>query len=161
MRDPPALQLWTCMYNSAEGGVSRYVDGLRVAERLYAADETAYQFFSNVAMPYQCQDDGAILAASGPVFTHALQAGGDVLISPGNMTQIRYNDYDRMPIVSKCIEWWICCPAQLTALFLSFDQANIPAKFVPQFYEHHRLLADILSDPVRTSLQLANIFCDQ
>jgi Probable taurine catabolism dioxygenase len=43
MRDPPALQLWTCMYTASDGGgVSRYVDGLRVAERLQQTDPAAY-----------------------------------------------------------------------------------------------------------------------
>ena len=46
MRDPPALQLWTCMYSATDGGGrSRYVDGLAVAERLQREDPQAYDFF--------------------------------------------------------------------------------------------------------------------
>ena len=69
MRDPPALQLWTCMYRSDDGGgVSRYVDGLRVGELLRARSPASYEFLSRVPLSYHCQDLNTSLAASAPVF---------------------------------------------------------------------------------------------
>ena len=89
MRDPPALQLWTCMYNSTDGGgVSRYVDGLRVAERLREANPAAYEFFRRTPLTYHCQDEGASLVASGVVFEHGPDGR--------QMDRFRYNDYDRL-----------------------------------------------------------------
>ena len=118
MRDPPALQLWTCMYTASDGGgVSRYVDGLRVAERLQQTDPAAYDFFRRTPLTYHCQDEGTSLVASGPVFEH----GADP--DSAQMERMRYNDYDRLTL------------------------SHLPAEDVARFYEHRRLLASILTDP--------------
>ena len=91
MRDPPALQLFTCMFTSADGGgLSRYADGLQVAKRLREADPSAYDFFRTTPIVYHCQDEGSSLMASGPVFE-----GGS---EDAHFDRFRYNDYDRLTI---------------------------------------------------------------
>jgi hypothetical protein len=91
MRDPPALQLFTCMFTSGDGGgLSRYADGLKVAERLREADPSAYDFFRTTPLAYHCQDEGSSLMASGPVFE-----GGS---EDSQFDRFRYNDYDRLTL---------------------------------------------------------------
>jgi trimethyllysine dioxygenase len=120
MADPPALQLWTCMYAAADGGgVSRYVDGLRVAERLQEVDPAAYAFFRSTPLSYHCQDDGTSLVSSGPVFEHDQPT--DARASA--MDRFRYNDYDRLTL------------------------SHLPPDQVEAFYTHHRALSAILADP--------------
>lgn len=91
MRDPPALQLFTCMFSASDKeGLSRYVDGLRVAERLCEADPAAYDFFRTTPLAYHCQDEGSSLMACGPVFEHGLDGSW--------LERFRYNDYDRLTL---------------------------------------------------------------
>jgi trimethyllysine dioxygenase len=117
MRDPPALQLWTCMYGAPNGGgASRYLDGLRVAERLEAEHPEAYTYFKHTPIPYHCEDDGTSLMASAPIFEHSVLHGK-------SMDRFRYNDYDRLTL------------------------SHLPSKQVEEFYEHHQHLARIITDP--------------
>ena len=91
MRDPPALQLFTCMFTAGDGGgLSRYADGLRIAERIREVDPAAYDFFRTTPLAYHCQDEGSSLMASGPVFEHNIVSS--------QLDCFRYNDYDRLTL---------------------------------------------------------------
>ena len=67
LRDPPELQIFLCAEESEDpdGGSSTFVDGLKVAERMYAQSPEAFRFFASTRLGFQCIQDGVHSVAYG------------------------------------------------------------------------------------------------
>lgn len=60
--------MFNCIKQAEKGGISTYVDGFAVAERLRQEDPEAFEFLSKTPLFYQCFDDGCHYRSEGPIF---------------------------------------------------------------------------------------------
>lgn len=141
-RDPPGLQVFNCVQQSADGGESIYVDGYKVVEDIaqqipdgYA--ETALSFFSRVPLRFYLIDpQGYHFEAVGKLQWDVSDNNCGFIASLRNLTgtilrqdlknhvvQIRHNDYDRSALSH-----------------LSNEECHA-------FYAYHEILSKAIRDP--------------
>lgn len=65
-RDPPGLQFFNCVEQSAVGGYTWLVDGFKVADHLRNNYPEVFDFFSTHSIPYQSTEQGVRILAQGP-----------------------------------------------------------------------------------------------
>jgi trimethyllysine dioxygenase len=86
MRDPPGLQAFNCAKNSTKGGITRLMDGFKVADVMKHEYPESYKFFVNTSIPWWCKDVDHKLETCAPVIR---------LNSKGQYDLFRFNNDDR------------------------------------------------------------------
>ncbi|MDX1737334.1 MAG: trimethyllysine dioxygenase [Alphaproteobacteria bacterium] len=88
--DAPGLQMLHCLEYKAQGGLSVFVDGLKVAERIRNENPELFKVLTEVEVTGRYIEPGVHLKASRPVIK---------LDNNGNIRQVSYNNFDRAPFL--------------------------------------------------------------
>ena len=108
--EPPDLQVLHCLQSAANGGASRLVDGLVVAEHLRAQQPSAFALLCQVPVRFGWSDGETKLAASGPII--ALGHNGQVerlRYNPRSFDRILVQDIDKRSAWRKALALFADC----------------------------------------------------
>jgi alpha-ketoglutarate-dependent taurine dioxygenase len=89
LHNPPGLQLFNCVVQSADGGSSLFLDAFKAAQVLREDFKESFDFLTSTPIKFQCVDGDTHAVAWGPILK---------LDYTGAVCQIRHNDYDRAPL---------------------------------------------------------------